>query len=121
MFRNCCNSHRRGMRPAGVRLLQATALAAAVAMALPSRAADDRAVKSRVAPVYPELAKRMKITGMVRLEVSVDPEGKVVAVKTLTGNRALSPAAEDAVGKWRFAPAATPSTVEVEVNFNLAQ
>jgi hypothetical protein len=41
----------------GIKLLQATALALVVAMALPSRAADDRAIKSRVAPVYPEIER----------------------------------------------------------------
>jgi hypothetical protein len=36
--------------------LQVAALALMVALAMPGRAADERAVKSRVAPVYPELA-----------------------------------------------------------------
>ena len=35
-------------------------------------AAEERAVKSRVAPVYPELAKRMKIMGVVKVEATVD-------------------------------------------------
>ncbi len=109
------------LRHAGVRLIQAAALALAVALAIPARAADDRAVKSRVSPVYPEIAKRMKITGAVHMEVTVDADGKVTDVKTLNGNHALAPAAEDAVRKWRFAPGAARSTVEVEVNFNLAQ
>jgi TonB family protein len=101
--------------------LQVTALAMAFAFCLPLLAAGERAVKSRVSPVYPELAKRMRITGMVTLEAKVDADGKVVAVKTLTGNRALSPAAEDAVSRWRFVTAPEPSTVTVDVNFALAQ
>ena len=50
-----------GLRRVGVRLIQAAALALVVALAIPARAADIRAVKSRVAPVYPEIAKRMRI------------------------------------------------------------
>ena len=99
--------------------MQAVALALAVALAIPARAANDRAVKSRVAPLYPEIAKRLKIAGAVHLEVVVDPEGKVTDVKPVSGNRMLSPAAEDAVRKWKFAPGAGNSTVDVEVDFAL--
>jgi len=89
-----------------------------MALALPGRAADERAVKSRVPPVYPELAKRMKITGVVKVEATVDADGKVTDVKTLSGSRSLSVAAEEAVRK--FVPAAAESTVDVEINFTIA-
>ena len=108
-------------RHAGTRLFQAAALALLLAIAIPGRAADERAIKSRVAPVYPELAKRMKISGVVRVEATVDAAGKVTAAKAMSGSRALSPAAEEAVSKWKYAPAETASTVEVDVNFSLGQ
>ena len=97
------------------------ALATVLAFPLSGRAADERAVKSRVAPVYPEIAKRMRISGAVKLEVTVDADGKVVDVKPLSGNHLLSEAAEDAVHKWRFAPGPAQSTVDVDIDFNLAQ
>jgi TonB family protein len=84
-------------------------------MAVTAGAADERAIKSRVAPVYPELAKRMKISGLVKVEATVDADGKVTAVKTVSGSRAL------AVSKWRFVAASAASTVDVEVTFTLAQ
>jgi TonB family protein len=84
-------------------------------------AADERAIKTRVSPVYPEIAKRLRITGAVRVEAVVDPEGKVSDVKTVSGNHMLSSAAEDAVRKWKFAPGATVSTVDVDLNFALSQ
>jgi TonB family protein len=90
-------------------------------MAVTAGAADERAIKSRVAPVYPELAKRMKISGLVKVEATVDADGKVTAVKTVSGSRALAVAAEDAVSKWRFVAASAASTVDVEVTFTLAQ
>ena len=83
--------------------------------------AEDRAVKSRVPPVYPELAKRMRISGAVKVEATVDADGKVTDVKTINGNRALATAAEDAVRKWKFAPGAGVSVVELEINFSLGQ
>lgn len=101
--------------------LYAVILALAAAIALPARSADERAIRSRIAPVYPELAKRMKISGVVRVEATIDAEGKVIAVKTISGSHVLSQAAEEAVSKWKYAPAAESTTVEVDVNFALAQ
>jgi len=101
--------------------IAALTLAFIVSLALPGRAADERAVKTRVAPLYPELAKHMRITGTVVVQVTVDPDGKVTAVKTISGPRVLAQAAEDAVQKWRFVPAAESSVVNVELNFSLGQ
>lgn len=121
MFRNRNASISRTLRQSRVGAFQATALVLAVAMAIPAFSGDDRPVKSRVPPVYPEFAKRMRISGVVKLEATVDADGKVTAVKTLSGNHILSPAAEEAVSKWKFVPASEVSTVDVDVNFALAQ
>jgi len=102
-------------------LFRAVAFALFLSLSLSAHAAGDRPIKSRVAPSYPELAKRMKISGVVRMEATVDADGKVTGVKTVEGNRMLSQAAEDAVHKWRFATGEGVETVAVEVNFALAQ
>jgi len=108
-----------GVRRAGMRLFPVAALALLFAMALPVRAADDRPVKQRVPPVYPEIAKRMHVSGEVKLQATVDANGKVTEVKTLSGNHMLSMAAEDAVRKWKFESGAGESHVDVAVNFNI--
>ena len=114
-------NHTNGMRKMGMLLFQAAALGLLLAMALPARAGDDRAIKTRVAPVYPEIARRMKVAGVVRLEATVDPQGKVKEVKTVSGNHMLSVAAEDAVRQWKFVPAPEDSTESVNVNFTTTQ
>jgi TonB family protein len=123
MRKSCLGNSPCRLRNRAAKLFQVAALAllASLALPVPARAADDRAVKSRVAPVYPELAKRMKIGGIIRVEAVVDPEGKVVDTKTVSGNHMLSTAAEEAVRKWRFVPAAAQSTVEVSINFTAVQ
>ncbi|MGD0098075.1 MAG: energy transducer TonB [Terracidiphilus sp.] len=115
------SSHCIELRPAGVRGLRRAALALALALAISAGAADTRAVKTRVAPVYPEIAKRMRIVGEVKFSVTVDPEGNVVDVKKVSGNTMLSAAAEDAVRKWKFESGAGTATVEVSLNFALGQ
>jgi TonB family protein len=63
----------------------------------------------------------MRVGGEVRLEATVDAEGKVKDVHALTGNRMLQVAAEEAVKQWKFASGEGESTVEVSVNFAVAQ
>ena len=62
----------------------------------------DRKIKSRVSPVYPEIAKKMGITGMVKLQLVVSPNGEVKETKVIGGHPILVNAAVDAVKKWRF-------------------
>jgi len=101
-----------------VKLGYLVVLALMASMAIPARAADDRAVKQRVAPVYPEIAKRMKIVGEVKLEATVDATGKVTDVKSLSGAHVLAVAAEDAVRKWQFESGSGTSKVNLAFNFN---
>ena len=110
-----------GLRAAAVRFFQLTVLALAVILVIPASGADTRAVKVRTAPVYPEIAKRMRIVGEVKLSVTVDSEGNVVEVKKVSGNTMLSAAAEDAVRKWKFEPGPGTATVEVSLTFALGQ
>lgn len=100
-------------------LARVLALVILAGMAVPGKAADERAVKSRVAPVYPEIAKRMRVSGVVKLEVTVDADGKVTDVKPVSGNQMLSAAAQEAVRKWKFAPGAGDATMELAINFDL--
>jgi TonB family protein len=104
----------------GRNLVNAGALALLLAMALPA-GADGRAVKSRISPVYPEIAKRMRVGGMVRLEAAVDAQGKVTEVKELSGNHTLALAAKEALMQWKFVPAPSDTNETVEINFDLGQ
>jgi TonB family protein len=100
-------------------LLHLTLAAMALSITLPLHAADERPIKQRVPPVYPELARRMRVSGTVRVAATVAPDGTVSATKTVSGNHMLSGAAEDAVHKWKFVPATAESTIEIDVNFAL--
>ncbi len=76
-----------------------------------------RRAKSKVAPVYPDLARKMNITGTVKIQVVVAPNGTVKDAKVLGGHPVLAGAALDAVRKWRFEPAAVESSGVVELKF----
>ncbi len=76
-----------------------------------------RKAKSKVAPVYPDLARRMSITGTVKLSVVVAPNGTVKSTKLVGGHPLLVNAAMDAMKKWKFEPGPDESTGIVEFKF----
>jgi TonB family protein len=76
-----------------------------------------RKVKSKVAPVYPELAKKMAISGTVRVAVVVGSNGSVKSTKVLGGHPLLIDAAVDAVRKWKFEPGSDDSSGVIEFKF----
>jgi TonB family protein len=51
---------------------------------------------------YPELARRMRIAGVVRLELRLTPSGSVRDSKVLGGNPLLVSAAQEAIRQARF-------------------
>lgn len=77
----------------------------------------ERKVSARVAPAYPELARKMHIHGVVRIEAIVRPNGTVKSTRILGGSPVLVEAAQDAVGKWKFEPAQSETTEIVQLAF----
>jgi TonB family protein len=93
-------------------------LTLAVLLLLPLQArAEERQIVSRAKATYPEMAKRLKITGSVLLNATVDPTGHVKTVSTVMGNGMLAEAAKEAVSKWKFAPTDHETIEEVEIAF----
>ncbi|SRR6266700_428299 len=76
-----------------------------------------RKVTVKTPPVYPEIARRMNIIGTVKLLVDVAPNGAVTNVKVMGGHPLLVASAEEAVKKWKFAPATQASTGRIELTF----
>jgi TonB family protein len=74
-----------------------------------------RKVKSSVKPPYPDVARQMHITGTVRLEATVGPDGKVRDTRVVGGSPMLAQEASNAVKKWKYeeAPKETVEIVEV--------
>jgi protein TonB len=57
-------------------------------------------------PVYTELARKARVTGVVIVEAIIDERGNVVNARVLKGlPMGLDKAALDAVERWKFRPA----------------
>ena len=78
----------------------------------------ERKVESRAAPNYPELARRMHIHGVVRVEAAVRANGSVKSTRVLGGNPVLVDAAVDAISKWKFEPGPSDPTEVVQLTFD---
>ncbi len=76
-----------------------------------------RKVKRKVAPVYPDLARRMNVAGKVKIEVVVAPDGHVKSTRVLGGHPLLVQACQDAVKDWKFVPGPDETTQLVEFDF----
>ena len=101
--------------PAHLLLLCALALGAGLAHAAGN---TRRAIVTKVPPVYPELARRMHVSGTVVVHLTVQPDGSVSDTKVESGHALLSPAAQEAVRRWRFEPASETTDLTVDVNFS---
>ncbi|NOT26858.1 MAG: energy transducer TonB, partial [Acidobacteria bacterium] len=75
-------------------------------------------------PVYPDLAVRAAVEGVVILEAIVNREGRVEDVKVIRPIELLNRAAMNAVRQWRYEPLLingepAPFIVTVTVTFKL--
>lgn len=77
----------------------------------------ERKVINKIAPIYPDLAKRLHASGVVKLEVMIRPDGNVKSIRALGGNPVLILSATDAVSKWKFEAASEETTEVVQVAF----
>ena len=77
-----------------------------------------------VPPAYPDIAKQARVQGVVILECTISPQGKVQDVKVLRGIPLLDEAAKEAVKQWVYTPTLlngvpVPVIMTVTVNFKL--
>jgi protein TonB len=78
-----------------------------------------------VKPVYPDIARQARVQGIVILECTISPQGKVTDVKVLRSIPLLDEAAKEAVRQWVYTPTLlngvpVPVIMTVTVNFKLS-
>lgn len=74
-------------------------------------------------PTYPEAAKRLRMSGLVSVEVVVDETGKVISAVATSGPLALRDVAVDAALRARFSPtklSGQPVKVSGQINYRFA-
>lgn len=76
---------------------------------------------SQPSPNYPQRALDEEKEGVVRLRLSITPDGRVAASEVLAARPSgwFERAAKDAVSRWRYTPSEFGGTAEVDVEFKL--
>jgi protein TonB len=77
-----------------------------------------------VPPVYPPIAQSARVQGVVIIEATIGPNGRVTDARVLRSIPLLDQAALDAVKQWEFTPTLlngvpVPVIMTVTVNFTL--
>lgn len=76
-----------------------------------------RKLKTRSGVTYPELARRMNISGKVRIELVIAPDGRVRSARAIGGHPVLVQTCLGAVKDWKYEPAGEETTQIVEFEF----
>ena len=104
---------------------KADAAARAKAMIAPIRVGGQIRAPTKikdVKPVYPAMAQSARVTGVVTIEATIGPDGKVIDAKVVRSIPLLDQAALDAVRQWEYSPTLlngvpVPVLMTVQINF----
>jgi len=77
-----------------------------------------RTVVKKVLPVYSDIARRLQLRGIVKVEVIVPPNGTVKSSRVIGGSPLLARSATEAIEKWKWAPAPGETKELVELSFH---
>jgi TonB family protein len=99
--------------PIAVLALCTSTLTAIPAFAQQDQPESKRKLVTKAEPTYPGLARNMKISGSVRVEATVAPNGTVKSTAIIGGHPVLAQSAVDAVRrcKWEPAPRETKEVI----------
>ena len=86
---------------------------------------EDRGFVQEIGFLVIDIAKQARVQGVVILECTISPQGKVTDVKVLRGIPLLDAAATEAVKQWVYSPTLlngvpVPVIMTVTVNFKLS-
>ena len=105
-------------RPAVLLALFALVSCAPFSKAQQEQYEGSRRIVNRVTPQYPDVARSIQLRGIVKAEAVVEPNGAVKTVEVKGGNPVLGRAAQNAIYKWKWAPAARQTREPIEVKFD---
>ena len=80
-------------------------------------AADARKPVANPDPEYPEIARRMNISGTVKVELVIAADGTIKSAKVLGGHPVLADSVQRALKKWKYAPGTGETTMQLDFKF----
>jgi hypothetical protein len=88
-----------------------------VSLASAQTSQSPRKIRNKVMPVYPELARKLRLVATVKVQVTVAPSGAVLEAKPIGGHPLLIAPSVDAARQFRYEPGGETSTAILEFHF----
>ena len=96
------------------------ALLLAVACVASAQTSDSsRKIKTKVVPIEPELARKLKLVAVVKIQVTIAPNGAVQQAKALGGHPLLIAPSLDAAKQFRYEAADSTTTAVIEFHYGV--
>jgi outer membrane biosynthesis protein TonB len=81
-------------------------------------AQDARKVITNPAPPYPEVARKFRLTGVVKVQVVIGTDGHIKSVRPIGGHPVLVDAVKETLKDWKYASANSETTTVLEFDFH---
>ena len=81
-------------------------------------AQEGRKPISNPTPAYPEIARKLHLAGVVKVQVVIATDGQIKSTKVIGGHPLLVNAVEDTLKKWKYAPSSAETEALLEFNFH---
>ena len=90
----------------------------ALGLTITASAQQGRQLIAQPVPAYPEVAKLARLSGTVKVQVVIAPDGTIKDVKVIGGHPLFVNSTIEALKKWKYTPSSTESTASLEFNFH---
>jgi TonB family protein len=101
------------------RVLGSALLAMALGLGVANlQAQEGRKALSNPTPAYPEVAKKLRLVGTVKVQVVIGPDGRIKEKNFVGGHPVLVNAVEETLKNWKYAPASGETTTQLEFSFH---
>jgi outer membrane biosynthesis protein TonB len=81
-------------------------------------AQEARKAITNPAPPYPEVAKKFRLTGIVKVQVVIAADGHIKSVRPIGGHPVLVDSVKETLKDWKYAPASSETTTVLEFDFH---
>lgn len=82
-----------------------------------SFAQQGRKAVSNPTPEYPDVAKKMNLTGVVKVEVTIGADGEIKATNVVGGHPILVDSVQKTLKRWKYAPSSSETKALLEFRF----
>jgi len=101
------------------RILGGVLLSMALSLGVGSlQAQEGRKALSNPAPAYPDVAKKLRLVGTVKVQVVIGADGKIKGTTFIGGHPVLVNAVEETLKNWKYAPGSGETSTLLEFNFH---